>query len=266
MKYSYLTFKIIFFITAPINLLISQDNNIIYSKYEYTMGDNDTKNDAKKICFIEAKRLCLEKAGTYIESNTQVENYMLSKDEIKSYAAAVLEVEIVSQEIKYIGNNFMISTTVKANIDNNYLTQKIRQIKEDKTLQINILNQQKQINILQNDLRNIQKKLATKDINDIQKRQERKEIFDQIDELENIRFKIKTITNLAINNVELGMTRDEVLKVAGKPRVSLQYDTQLNYGNVWVIFKGGIVSCIVDGKYWNINKSRENYSSNAIIK
>lgn len=33
----------------------------------YTLGDSDTKSDAKKIAFIEAKRLCLEKAGSYIK-------------------------------------------------------------------------------------------------------------------------------------------------------------------------------------------------------
>ena len=37
----------------------------VFASYKYTMGDNDTKNDAKRICFLEAKRLAVEKAGTY---------------------------------------------------------------------------------------------------------------------------------------------------------------------------------------------------------
>lgn len=57
----------------------------IYASYKYALGDSDTKSDAKRIAFIEAKRLCLEKAGVYLESNTEVLNSQLSKDEIKTY-------------------------------------------------------------------------------------------------------------------------------------------------------------------------------------
>ena len=77
------------------------------------MGDNDTKNDAKRICFLEAKRLCIEKAGTYIESNSKVINGKLTRDEITTYAAAILKVEIVSEETKFIGENVAILMTVK---------------------------------------------------------------------------------------------------------------------------------------------------------
>ena len=77
------------------------------------MGDNDTKNDAKRICFLEAKRLCIEKAGTYIESNSKVINGKLTRDEIRTYAAAILKVEIVSEETKFIGENAAILMTVK---------------------------------------------------------------------------------------------------------------------------------------------------------
>ncbi len=33
----------------------------VYASYKYIMGDNDSKNDAKRICFMEAKRLLIEK-------------------------------------------------------------------------------------------------------------------------------------------------------------------------------------------------------------
>jgi hypothetical protein len=74
--------------------LFAQSKQTIFASYKYTLGDNDTKSDAKKIAFIEAKRLCLEKAGTYIENNTEVLNFRLSKDEIKTYTGGILKVEI----------------------------------------------------------------------------------------------------------------------------------------------------------------------------
>ena len=70
--------------------LFAQSKETIYASYKYTLGDSDTKSDAKKIAFIEAKRLCLEKAGSYIESNTEVLNFKLSKDEIRTYTNRTL--------------------------------------------------------------------------------------------------------------------------------------------------------------------------------
>ena len=81
-----LSFFVIFFISIFLSSVVLAKSEVVYANYKYTMGDNDTKNDAKKIAFIEAKRLCIEKAGTYIESNTEVADFRLSKDEIKTYA------------------------------------------------------------------------------------------------------------------------------------------------------------------------------------
>ena len=75
--------------------------HVIYASYKYIVGDNDTKNDAKRVCFMEAKRRCLEKAGTYIESQTVVRNYKLTKDEIRTYTAAIIRVEIVSELVEF---------------------------------------------------------------------------------------------------------------------------------------------------------------------
>ena len=53
---------------------------MITATHTYKMGDNDSRNESRRICFLEAKRSVLEKAGTYIESRTEVRNYQLSKD------------------------------------------------------------------------------------------------------------------------------------------------------------------------------------------
>jgi len=58
---------------------------------EYRMGDNDTRTDAKRLALLDAKRLALEQAGTYIESITEVKNLDISKDEIRAYTAGIVE-------------------------------------------------------------------------------------------------------------------------------------------------------------------------------
>ena len=59
---------------------------------EYRMGDHDTRADAKRIALQDAKRLALEKAGTYLESITEVKNFQLDREEIRAYTAGIVEV------------------------------------------------------------------------------------------------------------------------------------------------------------------------------
>jgi len=75
-----------------------------------------------------------------------------------------------------------------------------------------------------------------------------------------------------VKNVELGMTPDEVIKTAGKPRYIIEWYTgnlKYNYGNLWVVMENGAVTCVVRSKhfeeYWGRNDyEREN--PRAIIK
>ena len=113
-------------------IFICSIKETIHISYKYTLGDSDTKSDAKKIAFIEAKRLCLEKAGSYIESNTEVLNFRLSKDEIRTYTGGILKVEIVSEEFKVIGENLTLFMEVKADVDLKEVQENLKRVKEDK--------------------------------------------------------------------------------------------------------------------------------------
>ena len=42
-------------------------SEMVSATYIYHLGDNDTRNDAKRIALLEAKRICIEKVGTYVE-------------------------------------------------------------------------------------------------------------------------------------------------------------------------------------------------------
>ena len=75
-----------------------------------------------------------------------------------------------------------------------------------------------------------------------------------------------------VKNVQLGMTADEVIKVAGRPRYIIEWYTgnlKYNYGNAWVIIENGAVTCLVRSKhfeeYWG-KSDYERENPKAIIK
>jgi len=234
--------------------LFAQSKQTVHASYKYTLGDSDTKSDAKKIAFIEAKRLCLEKAGSYIESNTEVLDFRLSKDEIKTYTGGILKVEIVSEEFKAIGENLSLFMEVKAEVDLTKVKENLRRVKVDGQFAAKIKDQERQLQALEDKIRSLQRQLSSNDFDKTAKiRQERKIVFDNIDEIERIKSEIKSKTTLAIENIEIGMTPQEVVKLIGQPRS--KDGNNFNYGNVWVVFDGGIVGCLVKAEDYKIGTS-----------
>ncbi len=65
---------------------------IIEADGVYAMGDNDSPKIARDAARAEAMRAATERAGVYIESTTEVRDYALTRDEIRTVAAAVLRV------------------------------------------------------------------------------------------------------------------------------------------------------------------------------
>lgn len=261
-----LVFSIISILFVP---KVYPASETIYASYKYTMGDNDTKNDAKRICFIEAKRLAIEKAGTFIESSTEIRNFQMTRDEIRTYAGAIIKVDIVSEEVKFIGESTVIFMTVKADVDVDSFRERVRQIKTDRELENKVREQQSQLKMMEDKIMNLQRQLTTKDFDEsIKARKERREAFEIIDELEKIKYEIKTKTKAAIENIELGMTPEEVVRLIGRPRAETGGGRCYNYGAVWVVFENGVVTCLVKSEYFlsTAGRSYYKYIPQALIK
>jgi len=244
----------------------------IFADHKYVMGDNDSKNDARRMCFLEAKRKVLEKAGTYIESHTQAKNYQLTKDEINSYASALLKVETVKEEWKFVGENMAVFLTVKAKVDTGSIDKQLAKITKDASVQKKIKDQQTQLGEMEIKIVNLQKQLGSVDATKAAVlRKERNVTFKQIDELQAKKIaiinKIKSRTKNVIDLVELSMNGSEVKSLAGQPR-SISCDNDWNYGKVWVIFEGGVVGCVIHSKYYSRCRSCASYrhEANSIVK
>ncbi|MBW1796450.1 MAG: hypothetical protein JRJ38_18870 [Deltaproteobacteria bacterium] len=247
---------LVFFILILIPSASLAESKIIFAEHKYVMGDNDSKNDARRMCFLEAKRRVLEKAGTYIESRTEVKDFRLTKDEISAYAAALLKVDVVKEEWKFIGENMAILISVKAEVDMNSIENQLSKIKQDTSVQKKIKDQQSRLQELERNVVKLQKQLATVDApKAVSLRKERNVVFKEIDELQAkkvaILSKIKSAAKDALKYIERGMTPNEVISLIGQPRSETAVN-YWNYGDVWVVFEHGLVGCIVYSKCFEL--------------
>jgi len=117
--------------------------------HTYVMGDNDSRNDARQLCFLEANRKVLAQAGSFIQSHSVVENRNLMKDQISSYSAAVLAVEIVKEQYGVTNGQTSLTLTVKADVDSTEVQKHLAAIAADGSLQDRIKAQQRQIGQLE---------------------------------------------------------------------------------------------------------------------
>lgn len=244
--------------------LSAQQQDTIYASYRYVMGDNDTKTEAKQICFLEAKRLCLEQAGTYLESQVKVENYQLAKDEISTYSASFLQVEIISEEIEMVGESLAIHTTVRAIIDPLELREQLNQFKEDQEIQQQMVKETKDQQKVENEVLRLRDELQKSTPEQRENlRSQLKDALQRMQKLEDKKQKIITATHSAIKNIRVGMSSEQVLKLAGEPLDKAKYkgDLRLNYGMIWVVFKHDRVTCLVKGLYFRPEKQCRDYTN-----
>jgi hypothetical protein len=242
---------------AAITLAVSPANakpTVLTESCSYVMGDNDTKNDARQLCFLQAKRKLLEKAGAFIQSNVTVEGGQLTKDKVATYSAAILQVEVTGERTTYNGQSMVMELQVRAKVDLDDLRKRLTQIAGDRSVQKKIDTQQKQLRGLEADVAHLRELLNQAGPTEAKSlRKQRSVVVKQIDELENLKIaivqRINTTGNIALKYVVPGMIPDEVVKLAGKPRSTGRNGygwTGWNYGRVWVMFKTNVVDCVTE--------------------
>jgi len=89
----------------------------IISEGAYNMGDGETPTVAESRALLNAKRVALEQAGTYVESYTKVENMQVTEDEIQVLASGIMEVEILDKKRTVVGDGFRFWVKIKARVN-----------------------------------------------------------------------------------------------------------------------------------------------------
>ena len=81
-------------------------------EYMYQAGDEDSKNSSRVISLREVKRLLLEELGTYLESVTEVQNFKLTKDQIVTLTAGIIQTELIEE--KWDGKTYRLKAKIVA--------------------------------------------------------------------------------------------------------------------------------------------------------
>jgi hypothetical protein len=126
--------------TEPSETHAGQDlGQDIEASAQIVLGDNDSKLDGRRLALREAQRIAIEKAGTYIESLSEVKNFQLTTDQVRTYAGGILEVKEVGEKWDKIGDNLAVTLKVKVRIDKSLITERLEALKR-KTIATQELN------------------------------------------------------------------------------------------------------------------------------
>ncbi|MCA1981211.1 MAG: hypothetical protein LDL10_06700, partial [Calditerrivibrio sp.] len=155
----YLFLFLLFF--SFLNSSVHAEKKIYTHSVKKILGSNQSMDDAKVAAIADAKREIIEKAGTYIESLTIVQDGSLKKDEISAMALGMMKTEIVSIKNGVDGDSFFIQVTIKSEVDTDSIKDKIDYIKQDKGSLSQYQEMQKNMNILLAKFEELEKKNRT---------------------------------------------------------------------------------------------------------
>jgi tetratricopeptide (TPR) repeat protein len=127
---------------------------------EYRMGDNDTKTDAKRLALLDAKRLALEQVGTYLEGVTEVKNLSVTKDEIRSYTAGIVEVLEQATRTTLEGETTVVRVDVTVKVDPADIAKKVGELRKNELAKEELIRARAEADRLRKELDDKNKQLA----------------------------------------------------------------------------------------------------------
>lgn len=222
------------------------------------VGDSETKNDVRRACFLEAKRKAVEQAGTYVESLTEVREFALSADQVRSFAAAVVTVEDVSEKFSVQGENLALTVTVRARVDPDAARERLAAAARDPGVLDGLARSGRAARDLEDRALALQGSIRGADPDRAAVlRGEQRAVLGSLEEAyaerERILANISETSRRARETVRPGMTMEEVAGLLGPAR-SVKENRALpsaytcaNYGAVWVVFKEGLAECLREG-------------------
>ena len=127
---------------------------------EYRLGDNDTKTDAKRLALLDAKRLALEKVGTYLEGVTEVKNLSVTRDEIRSYTAGIVEVVEQETHTTLDGETTVVRVDVTVRVDTADVAKQLKELRKNEQAKEDLLRAKAEADLLRKELEEKNKQLA----------------------------------------------------------------------------------------------------------
>lgn len=95
--------------------ITSAEMKTFIKEYTYQASEDDSRNSSRTVSLREVKRLLLEELGTYLESETEVKDFQLTKDQITTLTAGIVQTEIVEE--KWDGRAYWLKSKITADSD-----------------------------------------------------------------------------------------------------------------------------------------------------
>ncbi|MCX8109775.1 MAG: hypothetical protein N3D15_00790, partial [Syntrophorhabdaceae bacterium] len=112
---SKLSFLITISLIFLLPFILHAETKTFIKEYTYQASDEDSKNSSRTIALREAKRLLLEELGTYLESITEVKNFLLSKDQVTALTAGIVRTELIDE--RWDGKTYWLKAKIAADPD-----------------------------------------------------------------------------------------------------------------------------------------------------
>ncbi len=127
-------------------------------EYTYQASEYDSKVTSRTLALEQVKRLLLEELGTYLESNTEVRNYQLSKDQITTFTAGIVSTEVIDE--KWDGKTYYLKSKISA--DPNEVAKSIDSLRQDKQKSKELEDLRKKSDGLASEVDRLRKELESK--------------------------------------------------------------------------------------------------------
>ena len=119
----------IFFISFLFLLTVQAyaGDKIIEARHTTLVGDNDSRHDAKTMCFTEAKRKALEQAGVVVRSLSETKDFTLEKDMVQVVTASAASIEEREAVWALNGDQLSVLCKVRVTVDEDRLAKRLEQ-------------------------------------------------------------------------------------------------------------------------------------------
>ena len=121
-------FSFLFVLFIP--CLTSANTKTFIKEYTYQASEDDSRNSSRTLAIQAVKRLLLEELGTYLESETEVKNFQLTKDRITALTAGIVQTEIVAD--KWDGDSLKYWLKAKITADPDEVVKSIDAFRKDR--------------------------------------------------------------------------------------------------------------------------------------
>lgn len=107
---------------------------IFEHKVDQPFSGSQSPDDAFMAAMTRAKFEVLERAGTYLESLSEVENAILTRDEVTALAGGILTTEVVNKANYANDKTFGILLTTRIEVNSDFLKQRMDKLLQDRSL------------------------------------------------------------------------------------------------------------------------------------